>query len=362
MTNRLLLLPLVAACSGPSSAEIPADTDTAPTASDTDTTPVTTDTDTTPACEPLPGVPGEDVAMTTQWEGRERTWVLHLPTDYNCEPLPLIIGVHGYFGTGRGFENDTARMFDHLNANGYIGVFPDGLAAGPSGYPSLVTSFNDLTSRFDDGPDGQTCTNNAYDYVAYDNCGPGEAGRTCRWGTSCADDVGLFRTLIDEVSTSWTVDPDRIYMTGFSQGGQTVQGVACELADVLAAISPHHGFAANGYTCGPTTKLPILQVWGTEDRTVDGHEQPSNDGMIYDGGDETAAQWAAEQGCAATGTPYPTVSDDIRGWACIEHAGCSTGAEVVSCSWNGGHVWGRSQADGDFALDAMWDFFQKHSR
>ena len=336
------------------------ETDTSPV--DTSASSVTSSSETTEPCDPAPGVPGEDVRMSTTFDGIQRSWVLHLPTDYNCEPLPVLLGIHGYYGSGDGFQNDTAKLFQHLNDNAYIGIFPDGLPAGPNGYPSWVTSFNDLTTRFDDGPDGPTCTNAAYDYLAYDNCGPNEETRSCRWGTSCADDAGLFRALIEEVSEGWSIDPDRVYMTGFSQGGQTVQGLACELSDILAAVSPHHGFAANGYTCAPSTPLSLFQVWGLNDNVVNGHEQPSSDGMIYDGADETALEWAAAQGCSLTPTPYATVSDGLNGWSCAEHAGCSTGAEVVTCSWDGDHVWGRNNTNGNFALEATWAFFEAQSR
>ena len=325
-------------------------------------TPVSSGSTTPSGCVLGAGVPGSDVQMTTTWDGIDREWVLHLPADYDCTPRPVILGIHGYYGSGRGFENDTARMFDHLDANGIIGIFPDGLAAGDSGYLGTVTSFNDLTTRFDDGPDGATCTPTAYDYPAYPNCGASEETRACRWGTSCADDAGLFRALIAEVSQGWTVDADRIYMTGFSQGGQTVQGVACELADVLAAIAPQHGFAANGHTCGPTTKLPLFQVWGRNDTIVDGRDQPSGDGMIYDGGSETALVWAEAQGCDTATVAYETVSDGKRGWQCLEHPNCATDAEIVNCSWDGGHSWGTNPTDGNFALDAMWAFFEKHRR
>ena len=330
--------------------------------SDTPPTSGTTPTTTPIPCEPLPGVPGEDVRMSTTFDGIQRSWILHLPTDYDCEPLPVLLGIHGYYGSGDGFQNDTAKLFRHLNDHNYIGIFPDGLPAGTNGYPALVTSFNDLTSRFDDGPDGPTCTDAAWDYLAYDNCGADEEARDCRWGTSCADDAGFFRALIDEVSASWTVDADRIYMTGFSQGGQTVQGLACEMSDILAAVSPQHGFAANGHTCGPTSKLSLFQVWGRSDNVVNGNEQPSSDGMIYDGADETALEWANAQGCSLTPTPYTTISDGMGGWSCTEHADCTTGAEVVTCSWAGAHYWGRNDTDGNFSLEATWTFLEAQSR
>jgi hypothetical protein len=88
-----------------------------------------------------PGVGGEDVSLTFMHGGIECSYVLHLPSAYDCKtPLPVVIGLHGYTGTGKGFENQTIKIFEHVNENGYIGVFPDGLSASPS--QAWATGFN----------------------------------------------------------------------------------------------------------------------------------------------------------------------------------------------------------------------------
>ncbi len=314
------------------------------------------------ACDLGSGVAGEDVVLTFPWDGELRTWTLHLPTDYDCAPRPLLVGAHAYMGDAHGFQHNVAQIFDHINEHGYIGIFPDALARGDGALDSGITSFNDGTSHHDDGPDGPTCTSWSWDYGIFDNCGPEEEARYCRWGTSCSDDLGFFRALIGEVSTRWAVDPGRIYMTGFSQGAITAQSFACPLADILAAVAPLHGASANGYTCGPETKVSMIQVWGVNDIGINGHEEPSIDGLIYDGGDETAAVWAEGQRCDAEAIPYPTRSDGVWGWSCSQHAGCETGADVVNCQWDGNHIWGRTPTEGDFMWDAVWDFLASHHR
>ena len=314
------------------------------------------------ACDVGAGVPGEDVVLTFPWDGELRTWTLHLPTDYDCTPRPLLIGAHAYLSDGHSFQHDVAQIFDHINEHGYVGIFPDALARGAGPLDIGVTSFNDGTSHYDDGPDGPTCTVWSWDYGIFDNCGPEEHARFCRWGTSCADDLGFFRALITEVVGDWAIDPDRIYMTGFSQGAITTQSFACPMADILAAVAPLHGASANGYTCGPETKLSMMQVWGVNDIGINGHEEPSIDGLIYDGGDETALVWAEAQGCNAEPTPYETRSDGIWGWSCAQHEDCETGADVVNCQWDGNHIWGRTPMDGDFMWDAVWDFLSTHHR
>jgi poly(3-hydroxybutyrate) depolymerase len=252
-------------------------------------------------------------------------------------------------------------MFDRIDELGIVGLFPDGLTMGDTGWKKSVTSFNDIDSHNSEGPDGATCTSNAYDYDVFDNCPPEESQDACNWGTACSDDEGLLRTLIQKATNEWFVDPKRIYLTGFSQGGQTTQAMAWRLSDLLAAAAPQHGFATNGYTEAPSTPMGLFQVWANQDRTVDGNDQPSNDGMIYDGADETMTIWAEGQDCDSNTTPYPTDDDGNTGWGCIEHANCNTGAQVVSCVWDGRHTWGNRDGS-NFALENMLDFFAKHAR
>jgi polyhydroxybutyrate depolymerase len=318
------------------------------------------DDDTTPTeCDFHGLTPGRDYEFTISWDGRDRTYSLHVPADYDCTPRPLIVGLHYYSGDGHSFETDVAKIHDFLNEHGVFGLFPDGLAETPTGF---LTALNDITSHHDAGPDGPTCTWWSWPYPVFDTC-PDEVDRECKWGTSCADDVGMVRALIERLEKNWMIDPDRIHLTGFSQGAIAAQGWACPLGDLLASVAPLHGFAANGWACGPSTGVSLMQVTGRLDIFINAFGHPSADGLIYDSEVETAAAWAEAQQCSADGsTPYPTVSDGIRGWGCSQHAGCATGADVVSCVWDGTHTWGRDPFNGDFFWAAVWEFFASHPR
>jgi len=294
-------------------------------------------------------------------DGVERSYQVHLPADFDCTPRPLIIGLHGYYGSGKGFEQTTSQMFSRIDELGYVGIFPDGLTMGERGWKSNVTSFNDIDSHNSDGPDGPTCTDNAYDYDVFDNCPPEESQDKCNWGTACSNDEGFLRTLITQATEVWSVDAKRVYLTGFSQGGQTTQSLAWRMSDVLAAAAPHHGFAANGYTQAPKTPMGLLQVWASNDRTVDGNDQASNDGMIYDGAEETALIWAEAQGCETQSIPFTTPYDGNTGWECVEYPKCTTSAQVASCVWRGKHTWGNRNGE-NFALETMLSFFATQKR
>ena len=308
-----------------------------------------------PPCSWDQGTPGQTVSLQTTHDGETRTFELHLPTDYDCTPRPVVVGLHGYYGSGAGFQNSTSQMTDRIDELGYIGIFPDGLPMG-NGWQSSVTSFNDVDSHNSDGPDGPTCTIDSYDYDVYNNCRPEESTDACNWGTSCADDEGFIRSLLQTSFAEWSGDANQVLLTGFSQGGQSAQSLSWRLSDVVTVTAPHHGFAANGYTQSSPSTMSLFQVWATGDSVVNGAEVPSSDGMIYDGADETAAVWALGQSCDSAKTPYPTPFDGTQGWTCVEHANCQMGAMVVNCVWQGGHTWGRVQGT-NFALESMLTFF-----
>lgn len=303
---------------------------------------------------------GLDSTLTIQIQNVHRSYVLHLPQDYNCgSKHPLVIGLHGYTGSGSDFQHKTTGMFANINRHSYIGVFPNGTESAPG---SGLTSFNDLGSRFDNGPRGPTCAPESYSYDDFENCPKTEQTRQCHWGTSCADDLLFLRRLTDHLQAHYSIDASRIFLMGFSQGAQTAAGIACGLQDKLAAVIPVHGFPTRGYACGPESKVSLLQIVGHQDQVVNGLGQASADGMIYDSAATTASVWAKAQHCAKNGnTPYPTVSDGDQSWQCSEHANCASAASIVTCSWQGGHVWAKQGAR-NIGLEAIWEFMGNTSK
>jgi poly(3-hydroxybutyrate) depolymerase len=311
-------------------------------------------------CHYKPGVAGQDVTVELEHDGELRSYVLHLPSDYDCTPRPVLIGVHGYTGSGLRFENEWAGIFDHVNKHGYIGVFPNGMAA--SADAPRATGFNDIGSLNDDGPDGLTCDPPPFEYPFFENCPESFRQRTCYWGNSCADDLGFFRAMLKQVKQRYAVDVSRIYMVGYSQGASTVNGFAAEMADVLAAVAPIHGFQSNGYSRAPESPLPFMQVWGRLDETIRPDGKPGLDRLIYDTPEENAQVWAKAQGCDVDrAEPYPTTADGRLNWSCTHHPDCRAGSEVVSCAWDGEHVWPGEPGD-NYGWDVIWQFLSNHRR
>jgi polyhydroxybutyrate depolymerase len=88
--------------------------------------------------------------------------------------------------------------------------------------------------------------------VAYPN-----ALRAQRWQP---DDVQHIRRFIDEVAKRVCVDPQRVYLTGFSNGAGFAYRAGCELR--VAAIAPVSGsYHSNNDCSGP---MPTLEIHGRD--------------------------------------------------------------------------------------------------
>ncbi|MBY0423556.1 MAG: hypothetical protein K2Q06_14715, partial [Parvularculaceae bacterium] len=186
------------------------------------------------------------------------------------------------------------------------------------------------------------------------------------------DDAGFLRALIDDWVAAGRVDPDRIYVTGFSNGAGMAFRAGVDLSDRVAAIAP----VANALLT-PAERLArpvsLIMIWGDADplnpygggkvrRTAGSVERP--------GAAASLQRWRGLIGCdaakRATQKIEPTVTLDVSG-------PCKDGSEAVLYSiagmghqWPGGNVVLRSiSGPGSDALDAtetIWRFFERHPR
>ena len=129
---------------------------------------------------------------------------------------------------------------------------------------------------------------------------------------------------IPAVTAEWCIDPKRIYMTGYSNGGTITETVAIKQWATLAAVAP----AAAGlkesvfqnFGC-PQGPLPVMEMHSTGDLLF-----PVASGF----GADVAKQWATCDGC----NPAPGAPDTD---GCIHYTGCSHGVEVTYCESTGVH-------------------------
>lgn len=249
--------------------------------------------------------------------GETRRYRLHVPPNYQPgKALPLVINIHGFSSFGEQQEN-LSKMSVKANQAGFIAVHPEGIG-------------NPQEWRF----------------------GPASGGQA---------DLQFFRDLVHQVSSELSVDANRVYTTGISNGAQMTDRLGCTMADTFAAIAPVAGGYFRAEECKPSRPVPVMAFHGTADNLLPYDGRPPLMLPIR----EWAADWASRNGC----NPTPKVTyqkGQVNGetWS-----SCRENADVVLFTINGGgHSWPGSDMPASIttkeinATDAMWDFFTVHHR
>lgn len=236
---------------------------------------------------------------------------------------------------------------------------------------SLYSRFNEIAAR------EQFAVAYPYGIGRWWNDGRHYDGR----GESSADDVAFMRALVADVGAQVKIDRARVFATGISNGGFMSFRLACEAADLFAAIAPVAATmpAELGARCRPARPVPVLLIHGTSDALVPyvgGHARTGSmlRGAIWSA-DRSIAFWAAHNGCP--GTPATRVLPDLDptdGSRVIESdfRGCTGAPAALLRVEGGGHTWpggvqilptamlGSTNRDID-ASEAIWRFFKAAS-
>lgn len=275
--------------------------------------------------------------LTVRHDGRLREALVHVPPAIaNGKPLPMVMAFHGGGGSMQYQAGDAYGLRDKADRAGFIAVFPNGTGAIRAG--------------------GGLATWNA--------------GHCCgRARDEGVDDVGFVRTLVAELQRRLPVDRKRIYAIGMSNGGMMAHRLACDAADLFAAVAAVAG-TDNTRQCAPARAIPVLHIHALDDTHVlygggagaDAFRDPAKV-TEFTSVPETIARWVRRNGCSA---PPQRVQQSEGAW-CERHAGCRDGATVQLCVTDtGGHSWPgastvrRGKAPASQALsanDVMWDFF-----
>jgi polyhydroxybutyrate depolymerase len=202
---------------------------------------------------PSAGPPGPGrYELTLDHDGTVRKYRLYAPPGYDiAKQLPLVIALHAYPGSGAGMS-ELAGLDPVADREGFLTAYPDGINGG----------FN-----------------------AFVCCGQ-------------ADDVGFLKALTEHLVREWNVDPDRVYLTGISNGGDLSFRAAVEAPGVFAAIGVvSGGFIGNkpaSETYAPTSPVSVITFIGDQDRYA-----------VHRGRPSLAAPAALRRGRAAPGAVRP---------------------------------------------------------
>ena len=259
--------------------------------------------------------------MSVTVDGKQRTFIMNIPSAYTGDkPVPLFVDYHAVTGNGQGqYDGTTYRQL--TEPEGVIALYPDGTKSADSR-----------------------------------KMGPGwNVGPCC----SDDDDVKFTREMIKKVEEIACIDTKRVYAAGFSMGGGMSNHVACNMADVFAAVAPA-GMdlnSENSASCSPARPIPIIMFRGTNDNVCkwQGGDSGYGDGMVFLGAEKNFKFWADKNGCEGS----PAKNSD----GCDEYSNCKDGVKVVLCTnkgvggggFMGGGADGHAQGDGKIG----WPFLKQ---
>ena len=279
---------------------------------------------TLPTPIPAPTIQPGDLTRELEINGSKRTYQLHVRAGLDRDhPVPVVLVFHDYTYTVS--QTRFQSHFDELaDANNFIAVYPVGIG----------TSWNA----------GDCCGIAAEDQV---------------------DETAFVRQILSDLGTIVSIDPKRIYATGFSNGAMLSYRLACEMSDTFAAVAPVEGPLVLS-SCQPQQPVSIIHVHGLNDPYVP-----------YDGG---APSPDCGSGCPTT---FPPVEKGIESWVqlddctgspqvvvdgAITHTTytCPAGTAIELYTLDGmEHAWPQPAGSGKLnfpATQTIWDFFAAHPK
>ena len=269
-----------------------------------------------------PPAPGDTATRTTvdfELEGIPRTAVVeHAASSADQGSLgqsaaqklyPALILLHGANGSSERIER-MSGMTDVAGPDGFVVAYPQGTALG-----SRVPGF------------------------------AWNAGACC--GTPAAEqreDVAFIEALIEKLVADNSVDPTRIYLAGFSNGGMLAYKFVCDSQIPIAGIAVVGG-AQNTGACRAPHPTRVLIVHGTGDPTVPYHggypkTREGKDILRWVNTSVAFAErfWTVRDSCVASAVA--PIAPHVSGRT---HTGCAEGTSVTVATVRGAkHEWRRT--------------------
>lgn len=152
-----------------------------------------------------------------------------------------------------------------------------------NGYPLYIAMHGGGADDTPDFNDSQWEDMQTY-YIDFLDCGIYVAVRGVRdtWDTHFnPESYPLYDRLIEYFLLTETVDPNKVYLTGFSAGGDGVYAVGARMADRFAAANMSSGHP-NGISMINYYHLPIQLQAGEEDTAFDRHIVTAEYGLLLD--------------------------------------------------------------------------------
>jgi polyhydroxybutyrate depolymerase len=275
--------------------------------------------------------------------GFRRSYLIHIPKNYDrAEARPLVVALHGAFSTAEEMEEETG-LSELADREGFLVLYPNG-----------ITLFGWLQHW--------------------------NAGHCCgRAMKDRVDDLGFVSTVIEEVREHFRVDPSRIYMVGYSNGGMLAYLFAAQKPETLAAVAVIAGtIGSSPSPSEPEVRIPparapvpVMAIHGREDDSIP-YEGGSikNEGHSYVSVKESMEFWLK-----ANQVPTSPQREEMIGGRVVKETwkAWESDQEVILFTLEGWKhtiptkYFTKKLPENDplkdfHATDIIWDFFKSHHR
>lgn len=183
--------------------------------------------------QPMLAQPGITLGQKPIKVSNQTRWYrVHLPPNYDARrQYPAVIVLHGAAANYELIEK-VSHMSDLADQQNFIVIYPNGTGKVNQGFASW------------------------------------NAGVCCGYALKKKiDDIGFLDTLISQVEGIYSIDPHRVYLVGFSNGGMLAYLAAARLQDKVAALGIIEGSMTGKEPC-PSKRMPVVIFHGTEDKRV----------------------------------------------------------------------------------------------
>ncbi|TGM64606.1 hydrolase [Leptospira meyeri] len=238
-------------------------------------------------------------------QDKKRTYIVHYPKNWNGSQIPLLVALHGRFGSGSSMIRQT-KLDILSDSKGFVVVFPDGYkrswADGRGNTPADEDQINDIV---------------------------------------------FIESIVKRMIAEGSVDPKQIFLVGHSNGGFMAQRLAVErpnlwkgVVSVAAQISV---FTLKQKIALKTNPVSVGIIAGTDDPLV-----PYSGGYVRDGGeilsvDDSFLRWKEWNQCSdSVNKKSDTFKEDFSEIKIdfLRYESCAEGKKIGLIQLNGlGHSW-----------------------
>lgn len=283
------------------------------------------------ACPATATLAAGDSTQTIQVGSTMRTYLLHIPASYTGKTsVPLVVDFHPFLnflpGDPGAYQKANSGYEQLSDQEGFIVAWPEGIDS------------------------------------AWNMPNP-QGVATCCTEDHTVDDVGFAKALVAKMKQDACVDPKRVYATGYSNGGGITQILACQAADIFAAVAPaSFDLITQAAPCTPSRPITEIAFRGLNDPVVPyaGGTPPAPPSsytltpVTFLGAEGTFTKWSQLDDCPGSPATAPGNGD----WDCQTYPPCKAGVEVTLCS---GHT--ANKSDGHVEGDATlgWTTMKRHT-